>query len=70
MNNFNFIIGFNDITSSKGRIIPGKKFISYFLLRNLKNAHKSINKRLNILSPNSTLLDNTDNAFPFNSLSI
>lgn len=46
MNNFNFIIGFNDITSSKGRIIPGKKFISYFLLRNLKNAHKSINKRL------------------------
>ena len=66
MNNFDFIIGFNDITCSKGRIIPDKKFASYFPLRNSKNAPESINKSLNILSPNSTLLDSANNAFPFN----
>ena len=51
MNNFDFIMGFNDITCSKGRIIPDKKFISYFPLRNSKNAPESINKRLKKLMP-------------------
>ena len=41
MNNFNFIIGFKSITSPDGRIIPDKKFISYFHLRNAKNAYKT-----------------------------
>ena len=68
MNNFDFIMGFNGITYSKGRIIPDKKFISYFPLRNSKNAPESINKRLNILSTNRTILDSTQDAFQFNLL--
>ena len=41
MNNFDFIIGFKGISSPKGRIIPNKKFTSYFPLRNAKNAYKT-----------------------------
>ena len=51
MNNFDFIIGFYCIIALRGRIIPDKKFTSYFLLRNSKNAPESINKRLKKLMP-------------------
>jgi hypothetical protein len=66
MNIFDFIIGFNSTTYPGDRIIPDKKFISYFPLKNAKNTPKSINKRLNILSPNSTILDSSKDTFPFN----
>ena len=41
MNNFDFIMGFNGITSPVGRIIPDRKFISYFPLQNAKITSKT-----------------------------
>ena len=51
MNIFDFIIGFYCIIALRGRIIPVKKFISYFPLKNAKNTPKSINKRLKKVMP-------------------
>ena len=51
MNNFDFIMGFYCIIALRGRIIPDRKFISYFPLRNSKNALESINERLKKLMP-------------------
>ena len=68
INNFDFIIGFKGISSPKGRIIPNKKFTSYFPLRNAKNAYKTSALDNKKESPNRSLLGSTNNAFQFNIL--
>ena len=62
MNNFDFIMGFNGITSPVGRIIPDRKFISYFPLQNAKITSKT-SVQGNKKSLNMSLLDRTNDAF-------